>query len=49
MGKNSKYKKPNALKHGVFAAAAILPGEDPSEFHDLHAALDCRMDAGWHD
>ena len=39
MGKNSKYKKPNALRHGVFAAAAILPGEDPREFHDLHAAL----------
>ena len=39
MSKTSKYKKPNALKHGVFAAAAILPGEDPREFHDLHAAL----------
>lgn len=35
----SKYKKPNALKHGVFAAAAILPGENPKEFHDLHASL----------
>jgi hypothetical protein len=36
---SSKYKKPNALKHGVFAAAAILPGEDPEEFHELHASL----------
>jgi hypothetical protein len=34
-----RYKKPNALKHGVFAAAAILPGEDPREFHELHASL----------
>jgi hypothetical protein len=34
-----RYKKPNAHKHGVFAVAAILPGENPREFHDLHASL----------
>jgi hypothetical protein len=34
-----RYKKPNALKHGVFAAAAILPGENAREFHELHASL----------
>lgn len=39
MSKSSKHKTPNALKHGVFAAAAILPGENPREFHDLHASL----------
>jgi hypothetical protein len=39
MSQSLKYKKPNALKHGVFAAAAILPGENAEEFHDLHASL----------
>jgi hypothetical protein len=39
MSQRSKHTTPNALKHGVFAAAAILPGEDPSEFHALHASL----------
>jgi hypothetical protein len=34
-----KYKYPNAQKHGVFAATAILPGEDPREFDELHSAL----------
>jgi len=29
----------NALKHGAFADAAILPGEDPQEFEELHSAL----------
>ncbi len=29
----------NALKHGVFANTAILPGEDPREFEELHSAL----------
>jgi len=33
-----RYKKPNALKHGVFAAA-ILPGENPREYQELHASL----------
>jgi hypothetical protein len=32
-------KRPNALKHGVFAKTAILPGEDPEEFQELHSAL----------
>ena len=39
MSRRSKHKTPNALKHGVFAAAAILPGENPEEFHGLHASL----------
>ena len=32
-------KRPNAHKHGVFSATAILPGENEQEFEDLHAAL----------
>jgi hypothetical protein len=31
--------KLSALKHGVFAKTAILPGEDPQEFKKLHAAV----------
>jgi hypothetical protein len=27
------------VKHGAFAKTAILPGEDPREFEELHAAL----------
>ena len=34
-----KYKYPNAQKHGVFTPTAILPGEDPKEFDELHSAL----------
>jgi hypothetical protein len=34
-----KLKRPNALKHGVFSATAILPGEDPEEFEELHSSL----------
>jgi hypothetical protein len=34
-----RLKHPNAHKHGVFSATAILPGEDEREFEDLHAAL----------
>jgi hypothetical protein len=34
-----KLKRPNALKHGVFSATAILPGEDPKEFEELHSSL----------
>jgi hypothetical protein len=34
-----KLKRPNAHKHGVFSATAILPGEDEREFKKLHAAL----------
>jgi len=32
-------KRPNALKHGVFSASPTIPGEDPREFQELHAAL----------
>jgi hypothetical protein len=32
-------KHPNACKHGVFAATAILHGEDPQEFARLHSDL----------
>lgn len=36
----SKFKKPHpALKHGAYAAGALLPGEDPAEFEKLHQAL----------
>ena len=28
-----------ALKHGAFSATAILPGEDPAAFRDLHQKL----------
>jgi hypothetical protein len=34
-----KWKRPNAQKHGVFSATAILPGEDEQEFEELHTAL----------
>jgi hypothetical protein len=34
---NSKH--PNAIKHGGFAATAILPGEDAAEFEELHSEL----------
>jgi hypothetical protein len=29
----------NAVIHGAFAKTAILPGEDPAEFEELHSAL----------
>jgi hypothetical protein len=29
----------NPLKHGAFAEAVILPGEDPKEFEELLASL----------
>src|SRR5947209_16960348 len=32
-------RPPNALKHGAFSKVAILPGEDPQEFEELHSAL----------
>ena len=31
--------RPNALKHGAFSKVAILPGENPREFEELHSAL----------
>jgi hypothetical protein len=37
--RDKKTKRPNAAKHGVFAATAILPGEDPAEFEELHSEL----------
>jgi hypothetical protein len=36
---NQKPKQPNAQKHGVFAATAILPGEHRQEFEELHSAV----------
>ncbi len=36
---NQQWKRPNALKHEVFAAAAIIPGEDRWEFEELHSSL----------
>jgi hypothetical protein len=38
MHKRNK-QHPNALKHGAFAKTAIIPGEDPQEFEELHSAL----------
>jgi hypothetical protein len=32
-------KRPNALKHGIFAVNPTIPGEDVREFADLHTAL----------
>jgi hypothetical protein len=34
-----KLKRPNAYRHGVFSATAILPGEDQGEFEELHGDL----------
>jgi len=34
-----KSKKPNAVKHGVFSAIAILPGEHLEEFEELVSSL----------
>jgi hypothetical protein len=34
-----KYKRPNALKHGVYATAALIPGENRKEFEELLAEL----------
>jgi len=40
MPNNDKSKKrPNALKHGIYASAPIIEGEDPREFEEVHAAL----------
>jgi hypothetical protein len=32
-------RRPSALKHGVFSASGILPGEDPAEFDALFRSL----------
>jgi hypothetical protein len=37
--RNQKWRHPNAYKHGVFASMAIVPGEDPREFEELHSAV----------
>jgi len=34
-----KYKRPNALKHGVYATPTLIPGESRDEFDDLLAEL----------
>jgi hypothetical protein len=36
---NQKGKRPNALKHGVFAINPVIPGENPREFQELWFAL----------
>jgi hypothetical protein len=36
---DNQQKRPNAYKHGIFAAMTIIPGEDPEEFEKLHADL----------
>ena len=33
--RSRKYKRPNAQKAGIFAAAAIMPGEDSREYQEL--------------
>ena len=35
----SKRENQNALKHGAFVEAVILPGENPEEFEELLAAV----------
>jgi len=36
----SKFKKRHpALKHGGYSSTAVLPGENPAEFEELHQAL----------
>jgi len=37
--RTAKYKRPNALKHGVYATAVLIPGENRKEFEDLLAEL----------
>ena len=37
--RSAKYKRPNALKHGVYARAVLIPGENRKEFEDLLAKL----------
>jgi hypothetical protein len=37
--RSAKYKRPNALKHGVYATPALIPGENPKEFEELLAEL----------
>ena len=37
---NQKSKRPNALKHGVFAVNAAIPGEDPAGVSVISALVD---------
>jgi hypothetical protein len=37
--RHPKWKRPNALKHGFYSGAPLIPGEDPLEFNKLHAEL----------
>ena len=37
--RSAKYKRPNALKHGVYATPALIPGENRQEFEELLAEL----------
>jgi len=37
--RTAKFKRPNALKHGVYATAVLIPGENRKEFEDLLAEL----------
>src|SRR5689334_12308046 len=39
VNRRKQEKRPNAEKHGVFSADRTIPGEDPREFEQLHAAL----------
>jgi hypothetical protein len=39
--RSRKCKRPNALKHGFYAGAPLIPGEDPGEFNNLYAELIC--------
>jgi len=34
-----KCKRPNALKHGVFSDAVLIPGEDSNEYKQFRAEL----------
>jgi hypothetical protein len=37
--RHPKWKRPNALKHGFYSGAPLIPGEDAREFNKLHAEL----------
>ena len=37
--RSARYKRPNALKHGVYATPALIPGENRQEFEELLAEL----------
>jgi hypothetical protein len=37
--KHPKWKRPNAQKHGVYARALVIPGEDSREYEQLHSEL----------